>query len=129
MTKKHTDIREKIGGLIPQTHCQTGCDGFGTYPEADEDGDATPAQCQYCYETRLPLIDKLVDVSDQQSLALLDRVEKRTPTMLTEELFEEIKEKYPELDKTDYFHFALDKSIEVINQERDKLKSNGGSDA
>jgi hypothetical protein len=49
----HKTILEE---LIPQTYWQPGCDGFGTYPEADKDG-AVPAQCQYCYETRLPKLD------------------------------------------------------------------------
>lgn len=62
MTEHSDSIREKINTLIPQTHCPSSCDGNGTYAEADKDGDPTPAQCQYCYEVRLPLIDKLEDL-------------------------------------------------------------------
>jgi hypothetical protein len=50
---------DELEALLPRTHCPPSCDGFGTYAEADEDGDATPAQCQWCYEVVMPLRDKI----------------------------------------------------------------------
>jgi len=55
MSQKLRDILEQS---MPKTYCPAGCDGEGTYPEADEDGDLMPAQCQYCYEVRIPMIDQ-----------------------------------------------------------------------
>lgn len=65
-TQTDSELRQELATLAPKTYCQPGCDGLGTYPEADSDGDPVPAQCQYCYEVRLPVIDKLQDLIRQR---------------------------------------------------------------
>jgi len=50
-----TNTLEEIEKILPRTHCPPGCDGHGTYAEADSDGDAIPAPCQWCFEVVIPL--------------------------------------------------------------------------
>ncbi len=46
--------QEALAKALPSTYCPPTCDGRGTYAEADENGDPTPAQCEWCYKVRLP---------------------------------------------------------------------------
>lgn len=61
--------KQQVDELLPRTNCPPSCDGYGTYAEADEEGDPTPAQCQWCYEVVIPMREKL--------LALLAQAEVR----------------------------------------------------
>ena len=58
-TKSNTELRDKILALVPQTACEFGCDGNGTYSDTDMDGEQVAAQCEYCYVVRFPTVDAL----------------------------------------------------------------------
>ena len=58
-------LRRLLSKLVPQSYCEPGCDGLGTYPEMDADGDPAPAPCQYCHDIRIPEFDAVI----QQVLA------------------------------------------------------------
>lgn len=57
------EFGEKLIGNMYQTfmrdYCPESCNGFGTYSERDSEGDPEPAQCQWCDEQRLPILNKL----------------------------------------------------------------------
>ena len=77
-TTDQSDLRKAMQRLVPQTNCPESCDGYGTYVGgADEDGDPEPAQCQYCYEVRLPLIDAILSlVAAEVTKARIDELGK-----------------------------------------------------
>lgn len=56
----------------------------------------------------------------QAVTAALKRVDEGLPKLLTEQLYEDIKREYPDLDKTDYFHFGLDQAHQAITNELSK---------
>jgi len=58
MTNKY--IEEKIKELMDSFKCiQSDCDNNGTITVADENGDPMPEQCQFCFEIRFPLRNKI----------------------------------------------------------------------
>ena len=67
-------LREAILKLTPQTHCEFGCDGDGTYSDTDMNGEQVPAQYEYCYVVRFPIVDSLVALVKEQQQTWADHI-------------------------------------------------------
>jgi hypothetical protein len=68
-----TDSRIIINDLIPCIDPY--CDKNGTTMDGNE-SEAYPAQCQYCFEVRFPLIDKIMEsIAEQVAAARVDEVQ------------------------------------------------------
>lgn len=64
-----------LDDILPRDNCPSSCDGYGTYAEADQDGDPIPAQCQWCYEVVVPLREKLLAWHKTEQAKLLQVIE------------------------------------------------------
>lgn len=65
-----------LDDILPRDNCPSSCDGYGTYAEADQDGDPIPAQCQWCYEVVVPLREKLLAWHKTEQAKLLAEIER-----------------------------------------------------
>jgi len=69
------ELRDKIIALVPQTACEFGCDGNGTYSDNDMDGEQVAAQCEYCYVVRFPTVDSLYQLVVESQIKELKRLQ------------------------------------------------------
>lgn len=60
MANNTQQLRDAILHEIPRTRCNDGCDGKGTYGEYDSDGEPQAAQCQYCWQVRIPQSQRII---------------------------------------------------------------------
>ena len=72
----HLDNDKDLEAVLPRTHCPPSCDGNGTYAEGDENGEPTPAQCQWCYEVVMPLREAIDQYTQSKLKAFAGEVEK-----------------------------------------------------
>ena len=84
MTSYNSELEDKVKQLVPQSGCQFGCNGEGSYMEMSEREAPIQAQCEYCYVVRFPIIEKLLALieSERQSaqIEVLKRVKYRLPS-------------------------------------------------
>ena len=113
-------LRGQFLKLVSQEHCQPCCDGNGTYPESDVDGQPYPAQCEYCYLVRFAAADNFMHLIEQ------DR-ERTKATAGFEELNSLLKEWYgipgtDEInrpDEDDWLGCALYERVAVLTHQKE----------